>query len=366
MAARGSDCAAAGGVTSEPSTTASASFNGSVQAEARASYDAAADAVGAQTRDLQIADRALRLRIAGGDLQRRLGPSFAHLGSAGDAVPALTVSVWESNESGAPPPVPLPVPSDEDPEDARVQFDDGSLRVTCWPRQRVMAGFDRATREAWWWIADARDLAWWEAAAPLRILLHWWAVAEGCRLIHAGAVGLDRSGALIVGRSGSGKSTLSLACLQSQRLRFVGDDYVWLEDGAPPRAHTLYATAKVVPGGEWRVPHVRARRAESGDDAKMVVDVHEQYPDRIAVAVPVDVVLMPRITGGPPRVSAAHPADVFRALAASTVLQLPDAAAAGTLATIRRLLETTETCHLDLGDDLDAAVRLVEELLADR
>ena len=49
------------------------------------------------------------------------------------------------------------------------------------------AGFDRATREAWWWIADARDLAWWEAAAPLRIVLHWWAVAEGCRLIHAGA-----------------------------------------------------------------------------------------------------------------------------------------------------------------------------------
>ena len=131
-------------------------------------------------------------------------------------------------------------------------------------------------------------------------------------------------------------------------------------------AHSLYATAKVVPGGEWRVPHLQAVRADTGDDAKMVVDVHEQYPDRIAMAVPVDAVLMPRITGGPARLVAAPPADVFRALAASTVLQLPDAAAAGTLATIRRLLETSETYHLELGDDLGAAVTLVEELLAGR
>ena len=116
-------------MTSEPLATASASFNGSVQAAASASFDAAADAVGDDTRNVQVAGRTVRLRIAGQVLPRRFGPSFAHLEAGDDAVeapPALTVSVWESSESGAPPPVPLPVPSDGDPEDARVQFDDGS------------------------------------------------------------------------------------------------------------------------------------------------------------------------------------------------------------------------------------------------
>ena len=332
---------------------------------ARASFAVAANAEGELTRNLRIGGRLVRLQVAGETLDKRIAPAFAHLETGIDTrdAPALTVFVWASAASGAPWPVAVPDAPHDDPEGTRLQSDDGTRRVCCWPHRRVVAAHDATTGEAWWWIADGRDAPWWEAAAPLRIVLHWWAIAEGCRLVHGGAVGFPEAGALIVGRGGAGKSTFSLACLRS-RMRYAGDDYVWLEPGAPPIAHSLYATAKVVPSGAWRVPHVCVRPTTGAPDEKLVVDVHAQFPDRIATTLPLRVVLLPSISGGRARLSPALPGEAFRALATSTVLQVPDTATPGTLALLARLLEGSDVYRLELGDDLEAAVALVEELLA--
>ncbi|MBA2283970.1 MAG: hypothetical protein H0W02_00655 [Ktedonobacteraceae bacterium] len=50
---------------------------------------------------------------------------------------------------------------------------------------------------------------------------------DGFEIIHAGAVALEETGALVVGSSGSGKSTLVLSCLRAG-MTFLADDVVFL------------------------------------------------------------------------------------------------------------------------------------------
>ena len=88
------------------------------------------------------------------------------------------------------------------------------------------------------WTASPDRVPRYERAAPLRALLDWWGGDHGCRVVHAGAVGTERGGALLVGKA-SGKSTAVLACLGSG-LSYAGDDGVAVSHGARPLIHSLY------------------------------------------------------------------------------------------------------------------------------
>ncbi|MGU3576669.1 serine kinase [Brucellaceae bacterium C25G] len=75
--------------------------------------------------------------------------------------------------------------------------------------------------------ASASSIPAWESAFPLRNFLHWIYARQNKRLLHAGTLGINKSGVLLAGAGGAGKSGTTLAGIING-LQTVGDDYVAL------------------------------------------------------------------------------------------------------------------------------------------
>jgi len=336
---------------------------GATVAALERSFDVAA-ADGIHERDATIAGRRVRFRHANPELAEAFRPAFAHAfqpNRCPDVAPSLTVDVWDSS-SGAPTPLPIPPAVGDEAWYERI----GDLQVLMHPGRRHLSVFDSRARQAWWWIDDAGELPWYERAAPMRHLVNWWAAKEGLALVHAAAVGRDTVCALLVGRGGAGKSTLALASLASG-MRFCGDDMVLLDAGDPWTVHTVWATARLVAGGEGLVPHVEAVRLVDDDDpdVKLVADIWTQFPDCVAASLPVGVVVMP-VIGVPSPPERARTAKAALELAASTFLYMPGGDPAATLSSIARMLEQVPVVRLGVGADVSAGVAEIERLLQQR
>jgi hypothetical protein len=212
------------------------------------------------------------------------------------------------------------------------------------------------------WVGDAAALPYYERSAPMLHLLHWWLSGLGLYLLHAGAVGLPESGALIVGPGGTGKSTTALACLGSE-LGYLGDDYTLVSTTPRPRAINLLGTAKVERDDMARlagvVPHVDNPEPAPGDKALYFID-----PAHILDQTRLSALVLPRIVEA--RQSRIVPLDsaapILAALAPTSILQLPGAGAR-TLRTIRDMCEQVPCYRLELGGDIDALPAVLGELL---
>lgn len=68
----------------------------------------------------------------------------------------------------------------------------------------------------------------------------FWAKHSDKLLLHAAAVGCNKTGVLVVGRGGRGKSTFAVSCL-TEGLDFVSDDYTLLTASGPLDAMPLYS-----------------------------------------------------------------------------------------------------------------------------
>lgn len=68
----------------------------------------------------------------------------------------------------------------------------------------------------------------------------FWAKHSDKLLLHAAAVGYDKTGVLVVGRGGRGKSTFAVSCL-CEGLDFVSDDYTLVTASGPLKAMPLYS-----------------------------------------------------------------------------------------------------------------------------
>lgn len=102
------------------------------------------------------------------------------------------------------------------------------------PKNQTVA---RGEGWAFWWnrehaqgtaFFDAeREIASWHVACPFRQMFAWMAQTTNSMLVHASAVGVIASGAvLFVGPGGAGKSTLARACVSSGGIDQHGDDWV--------------------------------------------------------------------------------------------------------------------------------------------
>jgi hypothetical protein len=118
-------------------------------------------------------------------------------------------------------------------------------------RPRQWLAFDTAASVGVQLAHSTADLPDWFAGAPLRQHLHWLVRARGDRIAHAGTLGLDRRGILLLGHGGSGKSGTTLAGIAAG-LQTVGDDYVALS-GVPPVARALFRIAKQDKAGLARI-----------------------------------------------------------------------------------------------------------------
>lgn len=347
----------------------------------RASYLAALAAGEACEAWLRIGGGVVRLCSSSPEMLDRITRTFTHLRCPAGGTPDLTMHLWDTAVDDVPDP-PLPEVGGEQQPGAFFYFSNDDLRagfqLGTSGDARVLAVYPHAappslsvldTRcdEAWYWMADAGRMPYWEQATPVKFLLDWWLSERDLKQVHAGAVGTPEGGVLLVGKSGSGKSTSTLACLQSDLL-YAGDDYVAVAIEPQPYVHSLYTSGKIMPDHVERLPFLLPVVANPDDLGieKAVVYVHEHWPQAVTPGFPLRALLAPRVTPGlvESRVVEISRVEGLAALAPSTVFQM-HTRAKQSLASMSRLLERIPCYRLELGSDIASIPRAIEGLLAD-
>ena len=344
------------------------------------SFDSAVEAASAiEERDYLLAGAAVRFRSPNSEMLRRLCRAFAHLELAQPAAaPDLVVNLWDSGSGSQPPP--LPHTGDEKAPGAFFYFSNellragyqlgtsGDARVLEVYREAptpALSVLESGAARAWYWVADAARIPYWEEATPLVYLLDWWLRERDMYMLHAGAIGTPAGGVVLVGKSGSGKSTTALSSLDSN-LFYAGDDYVGVSLGAQPEVHSFYSSGKLMQNHVERLPFLLDALAnrERLDAEKAVVYVNERWPQRMSAGFPLRAVVAPRVTPGlaEARFLEASPAEAFRTLAPSTVFQM-HTRGQDSLARARRLLERVPSYVLEIGSDMASIPRAVGELV---
>lgn len=323
-------------------------------AEAHRAFGEATSAAGVVERAYTIGNWRIRFLFAGAALIPRITPAFSHLPLRDHAEPALTVCLWDAASTGTR----FPTLSPAAERVHRRYLYRTTHQIGCMqPAEGVISLLDPEAGLALYWVADVERLPSYERAAPLRMILHWWMAGRGCPLVHAGAVGVADRGVLLAGRGGSGKSTAALGCLQAG-LSYAGDDYVLVQVDPTPFVHSLYSSGKV----DASAARVLAAPAPAGE--KVVLFLHEIYPERMSRGFSIEAVLLPRITSRPGvRINPVPPATVLAALAPTTILQLPGAGQ-DTLDAIARLVRRVPGYVLEMGPDTAAVPPAISRLLA--
>lgn len=330
-----------------------------------------------QERHLRIAGACVTLRIAGAALVEATLPALAHLlegegpsdgrGSlASTAAAGITLHLWDGAATGIKPSRPPFTPDDYRRYGQRAVAHDGVRSLMAAPNSGQLFAYDRASRQGYFWVADASQLSIYERAAPVQTLFHWALQEFGWQIVHAAAVGNASSGVLLIGSTGAGKSTTALSCLAQDGLHFLSDDKCLVRLEPEPQAFALFSSAKIKGDMLPRLPHFRPLLA--GWDAnykaeKGLVFLHPTYAGTMVTGFPVKALLLPKVAHrDAAEIHAAAPGDVFRQLGPSTVIWLPGAEAENyrfTAEMTRRL-----PCYrIELASDPQANVDAIHRLL---
>jgi hypothetical protein len=334
-------------------------------AQLKVAFGQATATVPVEERRFRIGGHDLLLRFAGPGAIPAIAPAFAHLGSAPARKPELVVDIWDSASTGTPPP-PTPEVEPDSPVGAFYFFEDPPVRGVFQPGLQALSAVDLRADRAWYWVADPAVLPYWERAAPIRQILHWWMATRGHQQVHGGAVGTPDGGVLLVGNPGSGKSTSSLVSLASE-LRYAGDDYSMVSIEPRPWVHSLFSSGKVHPENLSRLPHLRPAlwNADRLTTEKAVVFVDQHFPGRPIEGFPLRAIVVPRITkGAHTRAVPTSRAAALIALAPSTVFQLHTAGSEA-LRYMTRLVHHVPTYLLELGSDVSEIPGVILALLDD-
>jgi len=307
----------------------------------------------------------IRLRFAGPALIPFIAPALEHLAARPNPAPALTICLWDSASTRTKMP-PCPWATDDYIARGEVRgYNDEHIHTAFYLGSGILNMLDTTLNVAILWIRDAGLIPYYETAAPLRTILHWWMRDHERQFVHAAAVGTPRGCVLLAGKGGSGKSTTTLACLPSELL-YVGDDYVLLSRQPTPFVYSLYNSAKLDADYIQRLPHLlpAVSNSERLDMEKALIFLHDHYPHKVAKGFPVRAILLPRFTGllGT-TLKKASPAASLTALAPSTIFQLPGAGQEA-FQSLASFVRQVPSYVLELGTDLTMIPEVVLSLLS--
>jgi hypothetical protein len=314
-------------------------------------------------RDVLMGGVPVRLSFAGRAMHEAVFPAFEHLPRPEPADPARRVLIWDTASTGVEAPDAVWSDADIGPHGEVLPLADGPVYAVAnggdWRR---LLAYDSRSGTLVYHVADATAMPWHEYAAPMRSGLHWLLSGAARHLIHGAAVGEGGRGLLITAPSGSGKSSLAVACFCGG-LDVAADDFVVVTLDGAPRAHSLYATAKLDRRSvELVAPDPRLiTNPDFADEEKAVLDLRS---GPIVGELPISGIVVPRLTGtAAPVLERISGAEALRQIAPSTlvVMPRPRGPAMGTAAKLARELPAW---RLELGEDLPAAVDSLRGLLA--
>jgi hypothetical protein len=305
----------------------------------------------------RLAGQAMRLRVVGTRLARRVSRPFAHVRTADPDPPALTIDLYE----GAAPARWNGLAA----SGALVSSPDGELLAYARPDSLVV--LDRRQGHLVGRIdPDGRE-AGRERARPLSLMLTVWCGDRGIHVVHAGLVAHDGHGVLIGGASGAGKSTAALACA-SAGFDFLGDDCIALSlDGDGTfEGHSLYCTIGLAPEQLPGFPALAGRATDMApaDDDKAIVFGTEALPGRLPPRARIRLLVLPRVVQhGRVGARPASRADAILALGPGSLVKRAIPPQDG-LRRLARLVERVPSYWLDVDARLAAIPRHVDALLA--
>ncbi len=335
---------------------------------ATAAFAAAWDRHAADEQWLRIARRRVRMRFAGGRMAEIIPPAFGHLQCAAADRADLTILLWDTASTGVEPP-PLPWRADLLDRIGKVGgWCDARLTTVHEPETGQLWVFDRQSMTAVVWMNDVDAVPLWDRIHPLRRLLHVWGRGFGADLVHAGAVGIDGVGVLVVGPGGTGKSTTVLAAMQAGMLS-AGDDYVLVDGGSSPTAHALYGTMRLHQTHLDRFPGLMAHRDHVFQEpwsgrAKITSYMSRHRPDRLTGELRLVGVVVPQVVEDARAELAPETAGrALLALAPSSILQV-DPTDGGMLARLTWLCRGLPCWRLPLGPDLTQVAGMLTRLVS--
>lgn len=326
---------------------------------------AAAGCGGPIIRRFRIGGKGVELHFASEPLLELLTPPLSHLAVTDSDDRPFVVRLWDTASTGVKPPAPVWTLDQYGPRgDLRC-----GLRHQLHASYSVDAGmlslFDAGTGHAVCWVRDPERIPAWDLAAPLRPIFAWWASATKGQLTHGAAVGDRGFAVLLTAMGGSGKSTTALACLDSG-LSYLGDDYVMLRSGEPPMVCSLYNTAKLAPDHlRQTLPHLGGLvlPETSTIQDKVTIQIKDSHPSQLVSMLPLCAVLITEVaSNGRTVLGPASRSEVLRAMAPTTIFQLPGAGAVefGRMAEIIRQV----SCHrLLVGTDIGASVAAIRSVI---
>ena len=306
----------------------------------------------------------LAVNVMSAGYERSLGTSLINDPRYGNAAQTkLKVTVADRQTH---PDLPMPPPAGEDVAAAMKQAAGGSANyVTYQPDFEQWQFFDPATGFGVQAMQRPDSYPPWEDSFPLVQFLHWTAMAQGRRIIHAAALGFGGRGVVISGNSGAGKSGTTLAGLLGG-LDSIGDDYVLLDIGQDRvRAFPMTRIMKQDARG-------LRRNGLSPDDRRFVgpnwQGKYELYlAELMGHAIPefldLAAIILPRIGGeGAARLVPVASRDAMMALLPSNLVQLPGGRRFGVefLADFSRRLPAY---RLELGADPSSVTAVIADLI---
>ncbi len=235
-------------------------------------------------------------------------------------------------------------------KDEIVTYNSGDIHALFNPKSGIFSMFDNGRNRGFYYLPKAVNIPFYEKAAPMRMLLHWWCEKNGLVLVHAAAIGGDTTAFLLAGRGGTGKSTTAILAARNG-FKFLGDDYVILENNSGPIVNSVYNSVKF----RWemleRIPTAEESCLNNQNDEKGYFFLHDKKPDSLIRSLPLKAVLLPVIEGRQKtsfdRISRSKG---LMGLAASSIFQMPGSGKR-TLQTLAGILKDIPVYQLLLGND---------------
>lgn len=246
-----------------------------------------------QVLSVALGPKRAELRFASQHLRELFRPSF--LAAEGDSTNSAVVTLWDSNVS-APKLPPLPWPKEAYRACGEMRgYSDGRFYIRFDVPMQAITVLDTQLRRGAYFAREPLSLPAYEAAGPIKWLIHRLAVEDQMLFAHCAGVAWKGRAAIVVGPRGAGKSTTALACI-SAGLDFLGDDRCLISAKDAPAVYAVYTKAKMFAADKDRfgAPAISegAFRPDGDTDGKLHIPIDQIAPLQLVRSAKIHSILV--------------------------------------------------------------------------
>ncbi len=311
-----------------------------------------------------IANRIVRIKFTTQRMAAVLTPALAHLLVDNSAAEQLTICCCDSGASGVDLPDPPWSAKDYTQRGDIRGVNDARLKTAFHTWSGVLSMFDAKEKIALYWVYDCNNLPWYEKSVPFLYIFNMGMSNNQEQLIHGAAVGYTNGGALLVGRAHSGKSMTALSCIDSE-LYYAGDDYCLVSNGTTPHVFSLYSSASLLPENMDTFSALKPAldTVSIPQTDRAVYFLTRTHPHKVINGFPLQCILIVKVgRNAQTFVHPARPEEALKALAPTTMVQLPTAGQQA-LQTIMALVKKVPCFSIELGTEIARIPSIIEGLL---